>query len=382
MKNKRLLSIAIPTYNREKFLKELFENLELQIAGIESEVEICVSNNGSADNTKRVVFDFSQKHPGLVKYGENDKNLGFDKNVLKAVALAQGEFIWTFSDDDLFNEGALKYVFNFIKEKKKAGEIIGGLVVKDSSWQTDEASGKKVKYHSSVIKEKPEIYQADFTEILQGGVPYTGISALIFNGALVKRMLEDCLELVQPGLGSHYFHAWLYLVMMILNKEAVCWVINKDMMVTFDVVPRFKLIMEDHFELVYRGYYKFFNDMLVVAKGADEKIIAAITKERNDAVFSIIGIMAQFKAFKIPTWSSWKRCLNLAFEYFPFFKAVLIAGAIIALAVTPSTIIEKFFKICLKIKFGKKADAVWLDIYTQFTCWNQRDGIGLMAKEG
>ena len=51
MASEKILSICIPTYNRATVLDRLLENLELEIKDVSERLEICVSDNGSNDDT-------------------------------------------------------------------------------------------------------------------------------------------------------------------------------------------------------------------------------------------------------------------------------------------------------------------------------------------
>ena len=141
MKNKPLISIAILTYNRVADLEKLLNNLLPQVKELVGLVDVCISNNASTDNTREVVANAQQKYPGLITYHENEKNLGVDKNIIKVMEMATGEFIWGFADDDLIIPGGIKEVVDFIKgiDKKNTGLI----VLRSESYVIDQKTGKK-----------------------------------------------------------------------------------------------------------------------------------------------------------------------------------------------------------------------------------------------
>ena len=372
MSSKILLSIAIPTYNRAAFLKNLLDNIVSQVSEVRDKVEICISNNGSTDNTREVVMNFKKKYPDLIKYNENEENLGFDKNLLKVMNMAGGKFVWTFSDDDLIVKDGIKRVIKLIEKNKD--KKVGGMAVKDSSYVFDFKAGKKIKYHSSVDENKPQTYGgAGLVKILQGDVPYRFISALLFNNKLLKKILGEKPDLVKRGIGSYYFHSWIYLLMFLLNKDAEYRVLNEDIVTTPDAVPKYKFIMEDHFELIYKGNFKFFDNLLSIASGADKYIKDTIKKKKKRSILDIILAMALFKAFGVYNYISCARCIKLSFKYFPFFNAIFISVSLILVSIIPSPIIKKLYKIYLKFRLKEKAESAWLETYTQFTYWNQSD---------
>lgn len=98
------LSICIPTFNRAHHLRNCLNSISENGFAGQSNVEICVSDNGSADSTREVVEEAQQKIP--VRYSRNEQNLGIPRNFLKAVEMARGDFVWLLGDDDLLISGA------------------------------------------------------------------------------------------------------------------------------------------------------------------------------------------------------------------------------------------------------------------------------------
>jgi abequosyltransferase len=63
IKSEPLLSICIPAYNREKYLKRLIESIVSQEEFIETdEVEIIVDDGPSSDNTESMVKEYIKKY--------------------------------------------------------------------------------------------------------------------------------------------------------------------------------------------------------------------------------------------------------------------------------------------------------------------------------
>lgn len=100
------LSICIPTYNRAAFLGEALESV---IGQATDEVEIVVSDNASTDHTEALVRDYQSRFP-RIRYHRNPENLGADRNFLKVVELAEGEYCWLLGSDDALAEGAISAV--------------------------------------------------------------------------------------------------------------------------------------------------------------------------------------------------------------------------------------------------------------------------------
>lgn len=105
-----ILSICIPTYNRAEYLKATLASIVDQA---NENIEIVVSDNASNDETLEVVEYFRKRHSALV-YFRHPENIGADKNYLKVIEIATGEYCWLFGSDDLMLPGAIATIMTEI----------------------------------------------------------------------------------------------------------------------------------------------------------------------------------------------------------------------------------------------------------------------------
>ncbi len=106
--NSPKLSICIATLNRATFIGETLESI---ISQATHEVEIVVVDGASIDNTELVLKRYQQQFPRL-RYFRQDVNHGVDRDYNRAVELAQGEYCWFMSDDDVLKPEAIRTVLN------------------------------------------------------------------------------------------------------------------------------------------------------------------------------------------------------------------------------------------------------------------------------
>lgn len=107
-----LLTIAIPTYNRARFLKQLLTSLFEQLIS-EPRVELIISDNASPDETPDVVKEFMQR--GLrIRSIRNEENIGPDANFLQCFEQARGKYVWIFGDDDVILPGGVRQVIDHL----------------------------------------------------------------------------------------------------------------------------------------------------------------------------------------------------------------------------------------------------------------------------
>jgi len=115
---KPIISICIPTYNRARFLDECLESIVLQFKNPEvmAAVDVFILDNQSSDNTAEVAEKFTN-HFGNIKYIRDDQPRKLVPGIIKVASLADGDYIWVFSDDDIQTESTLQTILTFIKNK-------------------------------------------------------------------------------------------------------------------------------------------------------------------------------------------------------------------------------------------------------------------------
>jgi glycosyltransferase involved in cell wall biosynthesis len=112
----KLLTIAIPTYNRADLLDKQLTWLSQAIKGFESECEILVSDNCSTDHTQSIISKWQNIFTNITfKSNKNPENIGVMRNIFHCLSSATTKYVWTIGDDDPIQERAVAYVINKIK---------------------------------------------------------------------------------------------------------------------------------------------------------------------------------------------------------------------------------------------------------------------------
>ena len=93
------LSVALCTYNGEKFLTEQLDSILNQTQKI---TEIIVCDDGSTDQTISILENYNVRFPNLFKIHKNEHNLRSVKNFEKAISLCTGEIIFLSDQDDIW----------------------------------------------------------------------------------------------------------------------------------------------------------------------------------------------------------------------------------------------------------------------------------------
>lgn len=114
---KKLLTIAIPTYNRAKLLDTQLTWLAQAVKGFEDDVEIFVSDNCSTDNTQEVIEKWKARLSNTTFNScRNAENIGVMRNIMNCLTSATTKYVWAIGDDDAIQERTISYVINKFKQ--------------------------------------------------------------------------------------------------------------------------------------------------------------------------------------------------------------------------------------------------------------------------
>jgi glycosyltransferase involved in cell wall biosynthesis len=112
----KLLTIAIPTYNRAEYLDKQLGWLAEAIKGYESDCEILVSDNCSTDHTQSIISKWQNILKNITfKSNKNAENIGVMRNIMYCLTAAKTQYVWAIGDDDPIQERAVAYVISKIK---------------------------------------------------------------------------------------------------------------------------------------------------------------------------------------------------------------------------------------------------------------------------
>lgn len=122
-----IVSIVLPTYNGEKFIKYALDSI---IAQTYSNWELIIVNDCSTDNTLEIVNEYAAKD-NRIKVVTNDVNLKIAKSLNKGFSLATGNY-WTWtSDDNYYLPTAIEKMVNYLDEHPSDMMVYADYVKKD-----------------------------------------------------------------------------------------------------------------------------------------------------------------------------------------------------------------------------------------------------------
>lgn len=107
------LSVALCTYNGERYIREQLESIFNQTMKVD---EIVVCDDGSTDNTLSIIESYASPERPQIRIYRNEKNIGPAKNFQQAINLCTGDIIFLSDQDDVWQPtkvSTIVYYFDY-----------------------------------------------------------------------------------------------------------------------------------------------------------------------------------------------------------------------------------------------------------------------------
>lgn len=106
------VSVLVPIYNSEKYLRKCLDSLLTQT--LKDDLEVILINDGSTDNSPAIIKEFSEKLPNCKVI--NKENSGYGSSMNLGIKEAQGEYIGILEADDFIERDAFKNLYRISKK--------------------------------------------------------------------------------------------------------------------------------------------------------------------------------------------------------------------------------------------------------------------------
>ena len=106
-----LVSVIIPLYNKEKYIKRCIDSLVKQTY---KNLQIIIVDDGSTDNSDQIAKEYASNYPDLIRYiYQTNHGLGNVRNV--GLKESKGKYIASIDSDDTININFFKEALPYIK---------------------------------------------------------------------------------------------------------------------------------------------------------------------------------------------------------------------------------------------------------------------------
>ena len=124
------VSIGMPVYNGENYIREALDSLLIQSF---TNFELIISDNSSTDNTQEICQTYATKD-SRIKYIRQQKNIGVALNFEFVLNMAQAEYFTWAASDDFWSENWIELLYN-IASKHQNVAAFGKVITVDKGSQ-------------------------------------------------------------------------------------------------------------------------------------------------------------------------------------------------------------------------------------------------------
>lgn len=115
-----LLSIVLPVYNVEKYIKRCLNSILNQ--NIDERCELIIVDDESPDNSIFIAKELLKGLDNITIVSQKNRGLGGARNT--GIKYAKGEYIWFFDSDDEAEVESISFIYDAISKSKNADIII------------------------------------------------------------------------------------------------------------------------------------------------------------------------------------------------------------------------------------------------------------------
>ncbi len=115
------ISVAMATYNGERYLLEQLQSIAAQLR---APYELVVADDGSTDRTVEIAENFARTARFPVHVFQNEFKLGYGANFLKAASLSQGDWVAFCDQDDVWLPDKLMTIAASVAENRRLNVIV------------------------------------------------------------------------------------------------------------------------------------------------------------------------------------------------------------------------------------------------------------------
>lgn len=151
-----LVSIIVPVFNGEKYLRESLDSILNQTY---PNIEILVMDDASTDSTPQIIASYGDR----VKCVRQAQNKGIYANANDGIALAEGKYIAVYHSDDIYDPRIVEREVRYLEENSRVGAVF----CKDIFVDGDNLEYGRLQLQREVSGERPLEYPVVLNALLE-----------------------------------------------------------------------------------------------------------------------------------------------------------------------------------------------------------------------
>lgn len=174
----KLLSVVIPSYNSEEYMRFCIESL--LVGG--DKVELLIVNDGSRDNTGNIADEYMRKYPTIVR-AIHQENGGHGEAVNTGIRHATGKYFKVVDSDDWVDVRAYLKILDELTRFEGQDELVD-MVISNFVYENADTKRKKVMKFDNVLPEGRVFTWDDIKTFRKG--QYLLMHAVIYRTQLLR----------------------------------------------------------------------------------------------------------------------------------------------------------------------------------------------------
>ena len=195
MKNKILISVIIPSYNRANTVGQTIESIVGQ--QVDADIEIIIGDDCSTDNAREVLLEYKEKYPDIIRLFFWNENMGLGANWASCVKECRGKYICNCDNDDYWhNPNKLQLQLDYMEANPTSNILI-----------TNHRTHNRTT--GEILEHKAKIDHSDIQQSMWGGCSFCN-ATIMYRADFMKAHL-DLDEFIKRRLSLQDWPAWVIL---------------------------------------------------------------------------------------------------------------------------------------------------------------------------
>lgn len=252
-----MVSVCMITYNHENFIHEAIEGVLMQKTNFT--IELIIGEDCSTDNTRKIVVEYAEKYPDIIRPLLPESNLGMMKNFIKTMEAAKGKYIALCEGDDYWTDQ------HKLQKQVDLLEANESIIAVATNVADCDFKGNTIQKEKIIVSPDNKDGTYNLHEFFSKGIQYPTLT-VVFRNQDLDYITTNILKMDNPFLGDWILWVLLHTLgnFYFINQVTASYRVNPNSVThTVNAVKRWKsdfMIRKKLVEILPVEYHRYLND--------------------------------------------------------------------------------------------------------------------------